>query len=109
MNILKSYFTGSQVYGTPRPDSDIDLVIRMSSEELAKIVHAQVADTVVWFENSPTASLKFGKLNVIACITDDAFEKWAVSTVQLELRAPVTREEAIRTYKNNLICGYSPE
>jgi hypothetical protein len=109
MNILKSFFTGSRTYGTPRADSDLDLAIRVSYEELAKIVVSNVADEVIWYDNSPTASLKFGKLNVIACLTDDAFEKWALSTTSLELRAPVTRDEAIKQYKSNNVKGYSWE
>lgn len=36
--IMNAFITGSRRYGTPRPNSDLDMVVRMSVEELDALV-----------------------------------------------------------------------
>ena len=81
---LKVFLTGSQVYGTPRPDSDIDIVLPpMDSEESKKIVKL--------LGGFP---LKSGKINLILTNSREEFNVWKTSTDLLKTIAPVTREVA---------------
>ena len=97
--------TGSRAYGTPREDSDVDLVIRVrDAATLAAIIDAaDPADpdsphkpSAVGFR---TASFRFGRLNLIIAHTDAQYATWAAGTAELVDRAPVTREEAVATFK----------
>jgi hypothetical protein len=119
---MKALFTGSQVYGNPGPKSDIDIVVLVTEDELAII--ARVADSdsrnlSKWTElegadyfitqssvvaergkMSPlTASLRFGKLNLLCVTNEEAFQVWEEGTAELSERAPVTRETAVATFQ----------
>lgn len=85
------FFTGSRVYGTPRADSDLDMVLR--SSELPFSIRG-LADS----QAGSGGSLKFGRLNVIV-LSDEEFLRWASVTGSLCLRRPVTHEEAIRAFR----------
>lgn len=87
-----AFVTGSRVYGTPREDSDVDLCVVISSEDLA--VLTELADG----DGASSASIRFGKLNLIA-LTPANYEAWLESTETLKLRKPVTRDEAVTVIK----------
>lgn len=95
MHMNKSFLTGSRAYGKPRPDSDIDLVMRICSDDLDKLKCSGVCDSFYDYPENDGSSLKFGKLNLICVTTDVKFEAWAEGTVNLIARAPVSREDAI--------------
>lgn len=110
-----AFVTGSQVYGEPGVDSDIDLVIRTSES------HAKMLFTMSDFANSEhfgaeaegndqvsntvkgSLSLRFGDLNLIACYTDWAYNVWMQGTQQLWFQKPVTRNAAIEHF--NMLRG----
>lgn len=103
--------TGSQAYGHPREDSDVDLVIYVP--EAALKVLEQLADPdpkwelkthdyeTIKYERFAGRSkpLRFGKLNLI-CTTDRAiYDAWKLGTEELVRRSAegpdvVTRDEA---------------
>jgi hypothetical protein len=93
------FITGSRAYGTPREDSDLDLVVLTDMEsitEMAKL--SDNADANVCFSGSGLfdgASLRFGKLNLLCFLEQDQFDAWQQTTIELAARRPVTREEAI--------------
>lgn len=82
---MNAFITGSRTYGKPRPDSDIDLVIRVTPEE---------ADTLREMSQSKGEPVRYGRLNLILCTTDIEYAMWNVGTEQIKLRGPHTREEA---------------
>ncbi len=84
---MQAFLTGSHAYGTPREDSDIDLVIRCD-EETAKFLSAQ-RDPMA--DGSP--AIKFGKMNFIPCTTDEQYNAWRAGTTALQYRKPVAREK----------------
>lgn len=105
-----SFLTGSRVYGEPKPDSDIDLVVSpLSSSEYSKL--AQFADKDMEIQkhepsghpNLGHKSLRFGKLNLIIPADFDQYSAWAVGTRNLHLRSVIEnrkigREEAIAVF-----------
>lgn len=97
--------TGSHAYGTPKPESDVDLVIRVTDPDtLDAIINAADPPTddpvhkpsAVQFR---TASFRFGTLNLIIAHTDDQYAQWAEGTRILRERAPVTREQACAVFQ----------
>lgn len=85
-----AFLTGSQVYGTPRPDSDVDLVIQVSGEDFA--ILNQLCDGT----GASSQSIRFGKLNLIILPSDKKFAAWQKATDALKARKPVTREQAVK-------------
>lgn len=85
---MNAFLTGSRVYGTPRPDSDIDLVI---------LVDGLTGDALELLKEGDGA-IRFGRLNLIACYDKQDFLNWKKGTDQLReiarLEGPVTREQA---------------
>ena len=78
---MKSFLTGSHVYGTPNEHSDIDLVVRMDSDtvdRLAELTSQDIAEQIHYSDGS--ISLRFGKLNLIVCLTDEIYAAWKVAT-----------------------------
>lgn len=99
MSEPRAFITGSYAYGDPRPDSDIDLVALVSTGELFWLSKlADVADRATTHSASDepqSASLRFGKLNLILTDSEALFGAWREGTEELKARKPVTRNEAI--------------
>jgi hypothetical protein len=101
---LMSFVTGSRKYGTPKPDSDVDLIVFVSKADLE--ILAALADPETLEDRSAPAfqasdydpmskPLRFGKLNLI-CVTDPAqYDAWRAGTERLSREQPVTREAAV--------------
>ncbi len=93
---MKSFLTGSRVYGTPRLDSDVDLVVLVSLDDHSKLW--QNRDTSLDHDASGV-TIRYGDLNIIALIDDEEgrkqFDIWNTVTEELKLKAPVTKEQAI--------------
>ena len=91
---MNSFITGSHVYGTPREDSDLDLVCLLATPQERALLqqHSEGEGNV----------LRFGRLNIIAPETEGEFAVWRFATEALQLKGgatgePITREEAVRT------------
>lgn len=94
----RCFITGSQAYGTPGPDSDIDLVILCDKEVVDKLQlfsdHSG-QDAMEEYYNDGLPCLYFGKLNIIFVCNLGLFEVWKKATEFLAAKKPVTREQAI--------------
>lgn len=91
---MKAFLTGSRVYGNPNDDSDIDLVIRVDRETKEKLIELAGGGSVV----------RFGKLNLLICATDQEYWAWQDGTEELverlnEKLERTEREEAITVFK----------
>lgn len=90
-----SFITGSRVYGSPRDDSDLDIVV-LVNPELAKLL----ADLCDPMKPGEKGVYRFGKLNLIVTFTQEEFACWKIATddlIALSLKGnPATREEAIK-------------
>lgn len=68
---MNSFITGSEAYGKPRADSDIDLVILCSEFTKALLIkHSDLGNEPVRYNN----------LNLIVCTDDAEFAVWKVGT-----------------------------
>lgn len=102
---MNAFLTGSRAYGTPRTDSDTDIVMLMSEEDLQGLyqIHGpgdDVDEDPSFSTNNgkPTNySFKIGRANLI-CMTDpEDFQAWKSATEVLIRNKPVTRDLAIQT------------
>lgn len=97
------FVTGSIRYGEPTKDSDIDLVILVSHDELKNLLHAvhflQILRGEPEAEN-PTdykctsKAFRFGDLNLIVCTTEEQYMVWKNGTRECVEVNPCSREEA---------------
>lgn len=85
---MQAFLTGSRVYGSPREDSDIDLVV-FCSEHTRKTLekHKDGGHAI--------NAVRFGKLNLILCDSKPDYDAWQVGTLALQARGKsVDRETA---------------
>lgn len=99
---MNAFITGSHAYGTPREDSDIDLVVLVDQPTLDAL--GQIAEDAPEASRSGTgsasASIRSGKLNLIPHTEPAIFTAWLTATQELEARPyAVPRDEAVRLIK----------
>lgn len=93
-----SFLTGSYAYGTPKPESDIDLVILVTASEANKLAGMIIQEDAVlqdYYGRTKTHSLRFGKLNLLVCTTKEKYLEWHRGTRLLKQDAPVLRDTAV--------------
>lgn len=97
---MNAFLTGSRVYGIPSDDSDVDLVVLLSTDDKAKLreVHGP-------------GPIKFGNLNLILCDKQEQFDCWEKSRYdclkQSDITgAPLTREMAVRIHVENRVNAF---
>lgn len=90
-----AFITGSRAYGNPRPDSDIDLVVRMDEATLAilRLLNESGNDNVI----------RFGNLNIIPALSDADYAVWVVGTKQLIRRKECFGESISRDDAKGLL------
>lgn len=103
---MRSFVTGSRMYGTPREDSDIDLVILVARHEMNMLKNHCDENLSLDLGDKygpQSASLKFGKLNLIVTTDEAVFAAWSVGTRILCNRmgtiGPANRDIAVSTFK----------
>jgi hypothetical protein len=83
-----AFLTGSQCYGRPTDDSDIDLVI-LVDEKTAEFLWSNSDD-----EKSSSQKCCFGALNLIVCTTQAQYDRWRIGTEALLHVKPVSHKRA---------------
>jgi hypothetical protein len=81
-HMVKGFMTGSQIYGNPRPDSDIDIVL-LVDENLLHMLAEKAGKhlTTDQYEDKPeSASLTFGQLNLICVTASEEYDAWLEGT-----------------------------
>ena len=96
---MRSFVTGSHAYGTPRPDSDIDLVVLVSPEDMSRLVKMDPDSNADRYGVMCSSYLRYGNLNLLAVDNEIDFAVWLVGTQELIARKPVTRDEAVEVFK----------
>ncbi len=97
---MRALLTGSQVYGTPTPESDVDMVLHVNAEEM-KVYQALTEPHPHAQEDyggGPSHVRVAGKLNLILVTTDVEYSAWERGTVRCKAEAPVTRARAIQIH-----------
>ncbi len=64
---MKSFITGSRIYGEPTSKSDIDLVVLVTEED---------EEHLIANSNSGEYPIRYGKLNLITCFKEEEFNCW---------------------------------
>lgn len=103
---LRPFNTGSRTYGTPHEDSDFDVVVRVTQQQMLVLVLAADIDVAACHDyveylgvKGIDLSLRFGRYNVLCVTTEAQLGCWTDGTLELQMRAPVTREEAVATFQ----------
>ena len=98
MSHYRAILTGSRVYGTPKEDSDIDLVVHISEAEILQL--SQLADEMSseMYLSTGSVSLRFGRLNLLCVAQREDYLRWEKGTEVLIAQKPVTRETAVKTF-----------
>lgn len=98
---MRAFITGSRAYGTPREDSDLDLVV---------LVDEGVKSQLRAFSGVPEdKSVRFGGLNLVLLTSREKYNKWQSVTNQLKLRAPVSHDEAVVAFRAEGLGGDYPD
>lgn len=91
---MRSYITGSRAYGTPREDSDIDLVVVLTVAE-AKML---------WSLSDASNVLRFGRLNLVAFVETEKglqrYQAWREVHESLVARRPVSKQECCIAFES---------
>jgi hypothetical protein len=72
---MNAFICGSRAYGTPRPDSDVDLVVLVSAADMLKL--AELSECA-----NPNIT-RFGRLNLIPVTSEIEFAAWRLGTEEL--------------------------
>lgn len=99
--MTKPFLTGSQIYGMPHADSDVDLVLLVTHHELEtlmKFSDKQSHKDFDYYGRTFCVSLRFGKLNLIVTTDQDQYNIWAQGTEFLTKIKPVTKDVAIKCF-----------
>lgn len=90
---MDAFITGSRAYGTPREDSDIDLVVFCSAEDAATL----------WDLRGDSQTVRYGRLNLVVFSDTDSgrrnYARWKAVTDELRERSPVSRDEAVTAFQ----------
>jgi hypothetical protein len=104
---MSAFLTGSQRYGTPCEESDIDLVVPMDEKELDLMVGACIKAGIEIEENEQydedSVCLRFGKLNLLLMSDSKKVKAWRNATDKLIEEKPVRRERAIEVFRKEEI------
>ncbi len=98
---MRSFVTGSRVYGHPREDSDVDMVICCTYNDI--VLLRTLADDSNHYENGGTVT--FGRLNIIYFNVEEPYEmtryhRWLRIHKELARIAPVTKDFAILAFRH---------
>ena len=100
--VSNAFLTGSQVYGKPRPESDIDVVVLLDFMDFEKLAELTDAERGGSAPKEHGISLKYGKLNLVMMHDRRIFEAWQTATEALKKVQPVTREQAVACVEREL-------
>ena len=94
---MNAFITGSRAYGKPTANSDVDLVIRVNTETAQEL--QRLSDNP--FENQGgVVVVRYGKLNLIVCETDEQYAVWRLGTSELTMRGEwIPKEIAHEVFK----------
>lgn len=102
---MMGFLTGSRIYGVSRPESDLDMVLKVTPLEAKLLTEVQDSgrnDDYGSYGNSPeSTSIRFGRLNLIICFTDEAYHRWLAARSLCRMKSPITRDEAVRIHKEH--------
>lgn len=104
---MRAFLTGSRRYGTPREDSDIDVVLLCEDKSTAQ---GDWLAAMLWkLSDQGKGSCRYGRLNLLTFTNEDNFNKWKAVTENLETQRPVSREQAIEAFRDAGFLQYGED
>lgn len=110
---MTAFLTGSRLYGQPTPESDVDLVIHMSPERAKKFMDAldpemlpkhMTPEDRARYGLGDQITFRFGKLNLILCLTLTRTDAWLDATQRCERLANIAgrmpRKTSVELFQN---------
>jgi hypothetical protein len=102
---MNAFATGSRAYGSPRKDSDLDLVVLVDWEAFDLLRDLEASQKGFYKQEDDygivdSACLRFGPLNLIVTTDPAIFAAWQVGTATCQAKraqppySPISREEA---------------
>ena len=94
----EAFVTGSRKYGSPRPDSDVDLAILVNREDAEILRHHSEGEG-----EEANRKIVYGKLNLIVFVKgeeDDQYQAWKKTNEVLRAMRPVTKAQATSALEN---------
>lgn len=98
---MKSFITGSQIYGKPNEQSDIDLVIFGDNDLKKELRSFQGPRTIQAQSKTRNGPIKFGNLNLIVVTDEIEYLAWLHSLRKcraLSLENEVKKSQAIHIH-----------
>jgi len=89
-NTTPAFLTGSRVYGIPREDSDIDMVILVSEND---------SETLKNISDTGKYPIQFASLNLILVKNQEEYNRWLLAMRRCLINKPVDRDTAILIHK----------
>ena len=93
-----AFVTGSQAYGIPHEDSDVDLVVFVSKHDACILMNILAPEYVDKYGGGTSFPLRFGCLNLLVCVDEESYRVWKEGTKILKAKKPVSREEAKKVF-----------
>lgn len=87
---MKAFLTGSQIYGIPKPESDVDLVIFTDTD---------TEQSLILQSDNGKIPCMYGNLNIIICDDIRKYNAYLLGRDMCLQEIPVTRERAIELHK----------
>lgn len=101
-----AFITGSTAYGTPREDSDVDMVVMLSPEEAEALNElGENVDESVHYSGAAGLAIRLGKLNLIVVTSLERYRSWRAGTDAMVTASKrgqgysFTRDQAIAVFK----------
>jgi hypothetical protein len=95
---MNAFITGSEAYGQPNFNSDVDLVIRVDSDTAKRI--RCLSDGMKYVPGNTNPVVRFGRLNLILCETDEEYAVWRLGTTELIKKStPTAKEQARQVFR----------
>lgn len=91
------FITGSWAYGSPRTNSDVDLVIR--ADPWTAYFLTKQSEQPKDRSEIDSYAVRYGNLNLIVTTSNEAYDQWKQGTEELIAKSPVTRDEAVAHFK----------
>lgn len=91
---MKAFLTGSQVYGIPNEESDVDVVLLVEKSTLDMMVRLLPKGGTNY--DGTVVTVMSGKINLILTTTDEEYRRWRLFTETMTAMKPVSKEAAMK-------------
>lgn len=96
---MLGFITGSRAYGTPTPESDVDVVVCVEGGMIEQLINILPDSVAAGEYSNGSASLRLGTLNLILLEDPAECDRWRKATENLRAVKPVNKKAAKRYFQ----------